>query len=54
MNNILAMIAFGVLLVFLGILVWNVPRLDLFGVIAATVALAGWDLIKNLKDDNKG
>ena len=53
MNNILALLAFGVMIVFLGILVWNVPRLDLFGVVAMTVALAGWDLLKNLKD-NRG
>jgi len=54
MNNFLALIAFAVFLAFLGILVWNVPRLDLIGVIAVTVALAGWALIKNLKDNGAG
>ncbi len=54
MNNFLALIAFGIFLVFLGILLWNVPRLDLAGVIGATVLLAGWDLVKNLKENGKG
>lgn len=49
MNNILALFAFSIMLIFLGILVWNVPRLDLIGVVAITVALAGWDLIQNLR-----
>ncbi len=49
MNNILALAAFALLLAFLGILVWHVPRLDLIAVVTFTVALAGWDLIQNLK-----
>ena len=53
MNNFLALMAFAVFVGFLGILIWNVPRLDLMGVVGVTVALAGWDLIKNLKDNRK-
>ncbi len=49
MNNILALIAFGVFVVFLGIMLWSVPRLDLIAVIGITVALAGWDLVRNLR-----
>ena len=49
MNNIMAICAFALLLVFLGILIWHVPRLDLIGVVVVTVALAGWDLFLNLK-----
>jgi hypothetical protein len=49
MNNILALAAFGLLLAFLGILLWHVPRLDLIGVVGFTVALAGWDLVLNLR-----
>ncbi|MFN4154938.1 MAG: hypothetical protein ACK4HF_09805 [Paracoccaceae bacterium] len=50
MNNAMALFAFAVLLGFLGILLWHVPRWDLIGVVSVTVALAGWDLIRNLRD----
>lgn len=53
MNNILALIAFATLLAFLGILLWSVPRLDLFAVVGVTIALAGWDLYQSLKG-NRG
>ncbi|MDO8881509.1 MAG: hypothetical protein U0934_00470 [Pseudotabrizicola sp.] len=49
MNNLMALLAFGVMLGFLGILLWHVPRWDLIGVVSITVALAGWDLIQNLR-----
>jgi len=49
MNNILALFAFATFIAFLGILVWSVPRLDLIGVVGLTVALAGWDLLQNLR-----
>ncbi|WP_147335617.1 DUF4175 domain-containing protein [Pseudotabrizicola alkalilacus] len=49
MNNVMALFAFAVLLGFLGILLWHVPRWDLIGVVSVTVALAGWDLITNLR-----
>ncbi len=44
MNRILAIFAFLVLVGFLGILIFHVPRLDLGAVIALTVLLAFWDL----------
>ncbi|WP_435257637.1 hypothetical protein ACSBLW_16225 [Thioclava sp. FR2] len=49
MNNILAVIAFLIFCGFLAVLIIHVPRLDLIAVIAVTVALAGWDLVQNLK-----
>jgi hypothetical protein len=49
MNNILALVAFAVLLVFLGLLRWSVPRLDLICIVGLTVTLAGWDLVQTLK-----
>lgn len=48
-NKILASFAFIVMLAFLSILLIHLPRLDLFCVIGATVLLAGWDLVQNLK-----
>ena len=53
MNNILALVAFAIFIGFLSILVIHVPRLDLMGVIAVTVVLAGWDLYQNPKG-NRG
>lgn len=52
MNNVLALFAFAILLVFLGILVWAVPRLDLIFVVGMTLLLAGWDLVQNLKGNH--
>lgn len=49
MNKIMALAAFALMLAFLGILLWHVPRLDLIAVVAITVALAGWDLVLNLR-----
>lgn len=49
MNNLLAILAFLILVGFLSVLVIHVPRADLGIVIALTVGLAGWDLILNLK-----
>ena len=40
----MGLIAFIVLVVFLGILVIHVPRIDLVSVIVITVSLAAWDL----------
>ena len=42
-DRILAILAFGFLAAFLGILVVYVPRLDLAVAVAVTLALAGWD-----------
>jgi hypothetical protein len=52
MNNALALFAFAILLVFLGILVWSVPRLDLMFVVGLTLLLAGWDLVQTLKGNH--
>jgi hypothetical protein len=43
--KLIAVVALGVLVGFLGILWWWVPRLDLGAVIAITLLLAGWDLL---------
>lgn len=53
MNSLMGIFAFAILLGFLGILLWHVPRLDLIGVVGVTVALAGWDLIQNLRDKQR-
>jgi hypothetical protein len=37
------LIAYAVLVAFLGILVWYVPRVDLGAVVLVTLALAGYD-----------
>lgn len=50
MKNLLAIAAFLVFVGFLVILVVHVPRLDLIVVIGATVVLAGWDLVLNLRN----
>lgn len=52
MNNLLTILTFLVFLGFLAILLIHVPRLDLIVVIGLTVALAGWDLLKNLKGNS--
>lgn len=36
-------LSFAALVVFLGILLWHVPRLDLATVLLLTVGLAAWD-----------
>ncbi|WBU58135.1 hypothetical protein [Paracoccus sediminicola] len=53
MDRLLALLAYGVLLGFLGILVWNVPELDLGLVVLATLALAGFDVVKLLQQHNR-
>lgn len=52
MNNVLAILAFAIFVVFLGILLWSVPRMDLIFVVGLTVALAGWDLVQTLKGNH--
>lgn len=52
MNNILALLAFSVLVAFLAVLVIHVPRIDLIAVIGITVVLAGWDLLRTLKGNH--
>lgn len=45
-----ALLAFAVLTAFLGILLWEVPRLDLGMVIGATLLLALADLAQLVRD----
>lgn len=45
MNRIMAVLAFGVLAGFLGILLWHVPETDLIIVAAVVIALAAWDFL---------
>lgn len=40
---LLRLIAFAALVLFLGVLVWKVPRVDLGLVVAISLALAAWD-----------
>ncbi len=42
-DAMLKLLALAVMIAFLGVLVWRVPRLDLGAVIAISVALAIWD-----------
>jgi hypothetical protein len=42
-DRVMVVFAFAVLVGFLGILIWEVPRVDLGGAILVTLALAGWD-----------
>lgn len=42
-NTILAAFAFAVIAIFLGILLWRVPRIDLGIVIGITAAMAFYD-----------
>ncbi len=44
-NRIMMIVAFAAFLVFVGILLWHIPRLDLGAVIVVTVALVLWDLV---------
>lgn len=52
-NRLLAALAFAVLLGFVGILVWYVPRLDLGAVIAVTVLLAGYDFFHSAGQEDR-
>ena len=49
-DRILAFTAILVLLGFVGILVWSVPRIDLGAVVGLTVALALWDLLVSRRE----
>ncbi|HSF65065.1 MAG TPA: hypothetical protein VLA78_11785 [Paracoccaceae bacterium] len=50
MSNFLpATLAVALLLGFLGILVWHVPRLDLMAVVGITVAFVLWDYVDTLR-----
>lgn len=45
--RILALVAFLVLGGFLFILGWALQRVDLWAVVILTLALAGWDFVRN-------
>lgn len=44
-DRLMALIAAATLAIFLGILVWKVPRVDLFVIVGITMALVIWDLL---------
>lgn len=46
-DRLMALVAMLFLAVFLGILVWKVPRVDLIAVVGITMALAVWDFLLN-------
>lgn len=46
-DRILALFAFVVLCTFVGILVFELQRLDIAAISAVTLALAGWDLLRH-------
>jgi hypothetical protein len=43
-DAVMRLAAFALLVAFLGVLVWYVPRLDLGAVLLVTLACAGYDL----------
>ncbi|MFN7101169.1 MAG: hypothetical protein ACK4N1_00950 [Pseudorhizobium sp.] len=53
-DRILALFAFLVLCGFLGILLWEVPRLDLTILVAGSLALAAFDLFFYKGRDDRG
>lgn len=53
MDRIAALLAYALLLAFLGILVWKVPQLDLGLVVLATLALAGADMLQVVRKHDK-
>lgn len=46
-DRLMALVAMAVLAGFLGILVWKVPRVDLFVVTGITFGLALWDFLSS-------
>jgi hypothetical protein len=44
-DRLMALFAYAVLALFLGILVWHVPRLDLGAVCLVTLLFAGFDFL---------
>lgn len=45
MVRLMLFFAYVVLVTFLGVLVWHVPRLDLGAVVAVVLAIAAYDLL---------
>lgn len=52
-DRAIALFAFAVLAGFLGILIWNVPRLDLGIVILVTLILGGYDFVRRRDDSSR-
>lgn len=48
-DKIMALGAFIILLIFLGILVWRVPRLDLAAIVLLTLLLAAADIAQLMR-----
>jgi small neutral amino acid transporter SnatA (MarC family) len=48
-NRLIALVAYLILVGFLGILIFKVPRLDLTILVGITLALAGWDMLRPVK-----
>ena len=49
-DTVLSIVAFLILVGFLGILLYEVPRVDLGGVIVFTLVLAGYDFLRALRE----
>lgn len=49
MNQLLALISFTLLAIFLGILVFKVMEIDLIIIAGIAVAMAGFDFIRSIK-----
>lgn len=47
LDRVMSTVAMILLLGFLGILLYHLPRLDLGAVIGATLVFAGWDYLKH-------
>lgn len=48
-DRLIGLAAFATLVAFLAILILKVPRVDLTILVALTLALAGWDLLRRAK-----
>lgn len=44
LERLLMIVSFASMVLFLGIIVYNVPRIDLAVVVLVSLALTGWDL----------
>ncbi|AUH64917.1 hypothetical protein [Paracoccus zhejiangensis] len=53
MDRLMALFAYAVMAASLLVLVWYVPRWDLGGVIAVTLALAGVDVVQSLRSHRR-
>lgn len=53
MNKLLALISFALLAIFLGILVFKVMEVDLIIIAVIAVAMAGFDFIRSIKNNEQ-